>query len=209
HTRNYRYYETEVYFQDTWRMRDDFTLTYGLRYQYYSVPYETNGLEGIPNLGIAAFFNPSAAQGPVGDLTPLPLVSYDYGGKVNHARGLYEPDWKDFAPRLAFAYNPKAQGGFLGHMFGDRKTVIRDGAGLIFDHPVVAAVNFIQDQASYLFQNASTTNFGDASAGPKASLQNDPRFTDINAIPAITPPLPITRPFQPFVDGGFPFGAAA
>jgi hypothetical protein len=206
HTRNYRYYETEVYFQDTWRMRDDLTLTYGLRYQYYSVPYETNGLEAIPNIGIAPFFDPRAAQGPAGDLTPLPLVSYSPAGKANHARGLYEPDWKDFAPRLAFAYNPKAQGGFLGHIFGDRKTVIRGGAGLIFDHPVVAAVNFVQDQASYLYQNASSTIFGTAS--PNASLQNDPRFTDINSIPAITPPTPVTVPFQPFVDQFGPFGAA-
>ena len=205
HTRNYRYNETEVYFQDTWRMRDDLTLTYGLRYQYYSVPYETNGLEAIPNLGIAPFFDPRAAQGPAGDLTPLPLVSYDLAGKANHARGLYEPDWKDFAPRLAFAYNPKAQGGFLGRMFGDRKTVIRGGGGLIFDHPVVAAVNFVQDQASFLFQNITSTIFG--SASPSGSLLNDPRFTDINSIPEITAPTSVTVPFQPFVENGVPVGA--
>jgi len=55
HTRKYRYYETEVYFQDTFRMREDLTLTYGLRYQYYSVPYETGGLEAIPNVGWRIF----------------------------------------------------------------------------------------------------------------------------------------------------------
>ncbi len=66
HRRDYRYYETEVYFQDTWRMRSDFTLTYGLRYQYYSVPYETAGLEAIPDMSLAQFFNPRAVAGAQG-----------------------------------------------------------------------------------------------------------------------------------------------
>lgn len=211
HTRNYRYYETEIYLQDTWRMRDDFTLTYGLRYQYYSVPYETNGIQAIPDLGLSAFYAPRATQGPLGDLTPLPLVSYNFAGKANKgAPGLYQPDWKDFAPRLAFAYNPGSKDGFLGHLLGSRKTVIRGGAGLIFDHPVTNALNFIQDQATYIFQNASARRFGSTNqaSGPTISLLNDPRFTDLNTIPAIAPPTTVSVPFQPFVDSSGPVGAA-
>ena len=209
HTRNYRYYETETYFQDTWRMRPDLTLTAGLRYQYYSVPYETNGLEAIPNLGPAAFYAPRAAAGAASSFDPLPLITYDVGGKVNHGPGLYKPDWKDFAPRLAFAYNPASNHGVFGHLFGDRKTVIRGGAGIVFDHPVTNAINFVQDQASYLFQNSSAIKFGDPNGDPEASLLNDPRFTDINSPPPPATPSQVTRPFTPFLDNsGQPDGTS-
>ena len=209
HTRNYRYYETELYFQDSWRMRTDLTMTYGLRYQYYSVPYETNGLEAIPSVDLAQFYAPRAVQGPQGSLADLPLVNYTLGGKANHAPGLYRPDWKDFAPRLAFAYNPSADEGFFGHLLGSHKTVIRAGAGVVYDHPATNALNFVQDQATYIFQSASSTIFGsaDPNAAPSDSLASDPRFTDIGTIPATTPAPTITVPFQPFVDNGVPVGA--
>ncbi len=212
HTRNYRYYETEVYWQDTFRMRDDLTMTYGLRYQYYSVPYEVHGLEAIPNVNLAGFFDPRAADALTGGQN-YQLETYNFGGKANHAPGLYEPDWKDFAPRFAIAYNPRVTSGFFGHLLGDRKTVIRAGSGLIFDHPVTNAVNFIQDQANYIFQNASTTAFGGANSGPTTNgptkaLLNDPRFTDINTLPTINSPAPVTVPFTPFDIQGLADGQA-
>jgi hypothetical protein len=201
HTRRYRYYETELYVQDTWRIRSDLTATYGLRWQYYSVPYEVDGLEAIPNQGFDQFLNPRLEAGPQGLPGPFPLVSYDLGGKANHAAGLYHPNWRDFGPRLSFAYNPSLHDGFLGRMFGDRKTVIRAGAGLVFDHPVTNAVNFIQDQASYLFQNSVPNP-------TPGDLAVDPRFTDLTNVPAGTPPT-VTHPFTPFVDSsGAPIGTA-
>src|SRR5262249_2148293 len=155
--------ETEVYLQDSWKARTDLTLTYGLRYQYYSVPYETGGLEAIQNLGVAGFLAPRVADGLAGISGGFsqPITQYDLAGKVNHGPGIYHPDWRDFAPRFSFAYNPGG-GSFLSRLFGDRKTVIRGGAGIVFDHPVTNAVNFIQDQVSYLFQNSSNTLFGAA-----------------------------------------------
>ena len=211
HTRKYRYYETEIYFQDTFRMRDDLTMTYGLRYQYYSVPYETGGLEALPDLGLADFFNPRAADAPNGSINANPFVTYNFGGKANNAAGLYKPDWKDFAPRFAMAYNPRVTRGF-GHLLGDRKTSIRAGVGVIFDHPVTNAVNFIQDQANYLFQNSSTTIFGlnntNPATGPSQALINDPRFTGIGTIPDITPPDPVSAPFTPFGFDGLAEGQA-
>ncbi|HVO80276.1 MAG TPA: carboxypeptidase regulatory-like domain-containing protein [Terriglobales bacterium] len=206
-TRDYRYYETEVYLQDTWRMRTDLTMTYGLRYQYYSVPYEVHGFEAVPNLGFANVFDARVPLGAQGIPGPQPITTYDLAGKANHGPGFYHPDWRDFAPRLSFAYNPSKSDGFLGRLLGDRKTVIRAGAGVVFDHPVTNALNFIQNQASYLFQNASATPFG-TTGDPAGSLLNDPRFTALNELPQLTPPTPITRPFAPFVDENGPFGTA-
>ena len=195
HTRRYRYYETELYLQDTWRMRNDLTMTYGLRWQYYSVPYEVNGFEATPNQGFDDFFNPRLPLGAAGSTDPLPLTSYDLAGKVNHGPGLYHPNWRDFAPRLSFAYNPSFNDGFLGRFLGNRKTVIRTGAGVVFDHPTTNAVNFVQDQASYLFQNNVTTSI-------PGDLATDPRFVDTQTLPPLSPPPVVTRPFTPFTIPG-------
>jgi len=209
--RHYRYYETEVYLQDTWQARKDLTLTYGLRYQYYSVPYEADGLEAIPNVDFNRFFSVRAHNGPRSISGPfsVPVISYNFGGKANDATGLYHPDWRDFAPRFSFAYNPSFASGALGRLFGDRKMVIRGGAGVVFDHPGTNALNFVQDQNTYIFQNTTTTVFGE-DPDPATNLANDPRFTDINHLPPLIQPDPVTVPFAPFVDSnGVPFGAQA
>ena len=46
-THTYRYYETELYFGDTWKVTPKLTLSYGLRWSNYSVPYDRNGIESI------------------------------------------------------------------------------------------------------------------------------------------------------------------
>ena len=43
--RYYRYYQTQVYAADTWKVTRNLTLSYGVNYQNFSVPYETRGLE--------------------------------------------------------------------------------------------------------------------------------------------------------------------
>src|SRR6185312_1586697 len=185
--------------QDTWRARKDLTFTYGLRWQYYSVPYEVNGLEAVPSLGFDDFMNPRLAAGATGSLAALPTISYTLGGKANNGPGLYHPDWKDFAPRFSFAYNPSGKG-WLGDILGDRKTVIRGGAGIVFDHPVANALNFLQDQNTYVLQGVSATTFGFGETATQA-LTNDARFTDPTALPAISPAPTVSVPFTPDPNG--------
>ncbi len=200
HTRDYRYYETELYLQDSWHVRSDLTMSYGLRWQYYSVPYETNGIEAVPNLGFDQVFDQRVALGQEGILGPQPITSYLLGGKANNGPGLYRPDWKDLSPRFSLAYNPSASKGFLGHLLGERKTVIRAGGGIIFDHVTANALNFVQDQASYLFQ----TNIP---SEPPGNLATDCRYPISNC--TINQAQPGTSPVQPFVDPvAGPIGAA-
>lgn len=193
HTRNYRYYETEAYLQDTWRMRSDLTMTYGLRWQYYSVPYELNGFQTIPNIDFASMYNTRAAAGAAGISgdSAAPPVVYSFGGKANHAPGYYHPNWRDFAPRLSFAYNPSFTDGFLGRALGDRKTVIRAGAGIIYDHTILSSINFFNDQTSFVFGQTVPTVF-------QNGLATDPRFTAVGALPALNQPLPATVPIVPY-----------
>src|SRR5262249_35291575 len=48
--------EYEGYVQDTWHATHDLTLTFGLRYSYYGVPYEQNGFQSQPTVNIHDWF---------------------------------------------------------------------------------------------------------------------------------------------------------
>jgi hypothetical protein len=201
---DYRYYETEIYFGDTWKVTPSLTLSYGLRWQNYSVPYEKNGIESLPTLDFNQLFGARLTQSAAGisGNDAVPFVSYVLGGKANNASGYFNPLYKNFAPRVAFAYSPSY----------DRKTVFSGGAGIIYDHTVVNAVQYQASQYSYLFQASATHPYG-VSGDPVASLQTDPRFAGLDSPP--TPPAApaaITAPYTPFVDGtgadAVPFGLA-
>jgi hypothetical protein len=193
HLRRYRYYQTDLYLSDTWKITKSLTMTYGLRYQLYTVPYEVSGAESVENWGFDQYFGVRAAQSATGQSgdDAVPFITYSLGGKGNNAVPLYKPSYRDLAPRVAFAYNvPQFP-----------KTVLNAGAGIVFDRTVTNALNFIQDQSSFLFQNTVDTSYA-------TSLQADPRIGTNFSFPGNTAPA-ITKPYTPYVSGGTPFGLAA
>ena len=177
----FRYYETEFYFGDTWKMTPSLTFTYGLRYQNFTVPYEIHGIESDQNLSFWDFMNARIAQSkagvsglaslPGGGSTAVPYVEYNLAGKANNAAGYYQPDNKDFAPRVAFAWTPRQ----------DRKLVVNGGGGIVYDETVVNA--FLQEEASYsyLFESSGTKDYGvpatSAHSAAYNSLLENTRFT--------------------------------
>lgn len=197
-TRHYRYYQTEVYAGDTWKATKELTLTYGVRYQYYSVPYETTGLQSEQNLSFNQLFSARVAQSAAQQSgnTSVPLLTYVLGGKANNGPSVYQPNYKDFAPRFAFNYAPKS---------GGQRMVFNGSAALVFDRTVINAVNFIQDQSSYLFQQTGVVNNFGVANDPVTSLKTDPRlgsaFTSTNPVLPVPFPAPpaIVNPFQPNV----------
>jgi hypothetical protein len=202
--RAYRFFQTEAYFGDTWKVTPKLTLSYGVRYQLYSVPYEVHGDESVPTqIPLDTIIKDRIAQQDAGNTsnTGLPFYSYVLGGKANHGPNLYNPSYKDFAPRFGFAYTPYANG----------KTVIDGSAGIVYDRTVINAINFLQDQISYLFFNTQYANFG-SSGGAAASLAAAPRLGSNLAYPAADNPAAVsaTVPYTPYVDGtGTPYGLAA
>jgi hypothetical protein len=206
--RAYRFYQTEAYVGDTWKVNKKLTLSYGLRYQLYSVPYEAHGDESVPTpIDLNTYINDRVAQSKAGNTsnTGLPIYSYVLGGKANHGPDEYGMNYKDFAPRFAFAYSP----------FSSQKTVINGGAGIVYDRSVINAINFLQDQISYLFFNQPVNEFGSAATKTNSSvyesLLNDPRVGTSLAYPAsLNPaPEPVSTPYVPYVDStGTPYGLA-
>ncbi|HEY2548717.1 MAG TPA: hypothetical protein VGI46_21760, partial [Candidatus Acidoferrum sp.] len=212
--RYYNYNEFEIYAQDSWRMRRDLTLTYGLRWDYHTVPYEINGFQSVPSINENAYLADRVAAGLAGQSGPnvIPSVSYSLGGPANSGKAFYSPDHKDFGPRIALAYNPAFKDGLLHSVMGDGKTTIRMGSAILYDR-IAGGASFGLDQNTFLFDSNANSPCGMA-GNAFGSLQTDPRFTAIGALPAAgstctAPTAPtITLPNTPNVVGGVPVGTA-
>jgi hypothetical protein len=205
--RAYRYFESEAYVGDTWKVNKKLTISYGLRYQLNSVPYESHGSQSNPVIqgtnsviSIDDFVKDRIAQQNSGNTsnTGLPIYSYILGGKANHGPPLYNMDYKDLAPRLAFAWTPD----------DSQKTVFNASAAIVYDRTVINSVNFLLDQIPNVFSNTQFSEFPTAGGDP---LTNDPRLGASLAYSASLNPSPVaaTLPYTPNVDGtGTPFGLA-
>ncbi len=105
----FKQHEFDWYGQDAWRIRSNFTLSLGLRYQYNSVPYETSG--NLSNL----------LQDPGSFATGQAITFSVVGPGSGHS--LYQPDYKDIEPRVGFSWDP----------WKDGKTAVRAGFGIFHD----------------------------------------------------------------------------
>jgi Carboxypeptidase regulatory-like domain len=211
--RDYHGTEYEFFAQDSYKMRNDFTITYGLRYEFHAPLSEINGFESVPNLTGEQIFNTrtqEAAQGIEGP-NAVPFLSYSLGGSANNQPGYYRPQYTNFAPRLGMAWSPSFHEGPLGAIFGDRKASLRAGFGINYDVNLIGQ-GFTLDETSYLFASDQVTNFGASGNAGTDFLPvadgGDPRFTGINPFPAPVPTGPSPRPsFSPNIDSnGIPIG---
>jgi hypothetical protein len=97
--------------QDSWKLRSNFTLNYGVRYDYEIT-------QQIPTVGV---------RDPFSGIT---LSAADMLAAQN-AMGVqqgFPRDKNNYAPRVGIAWDIK----------GDAKTVIRAAAGIFYDHPLLA-----------------------------------------------------------------------
>jgi hypothetical protein len=101
-----RSHDWGLYAQDSWRIRPDLTLNYGLRYEVSSPWYELhNEIETIvPGLQSQTF-----PGSPTGWVFPL-----DHG----IARGLAPTRYNNFAPRVGVAWSPSISDGWLSKITG-------------------------------------------------------------------------------------------
>jgi Carboxypeptidase regulatory-like domain len=112
------YHENEwsTFFKDDWKLRPDLTLNLGVRYDWYGVPWEKNGMHALPVGAMKGLYGISG-----GSQTVLQLV----GKNSNHPDTLFYPnDWNNFAPAVGLSWSLP--------WGGKDKTVLRAGYGMSY-----------------------------------------------------------------------------
>ncbi|MGH9848740.1 MAG: hypothetical protein ACREBD_02675, partial [Blastocatellia bacterium] len=156
------------YFQDDWKVNSRLTLNLGLRWDFRTIPNETNDRMGWRDLsnprgGLLVADKTLVDKGIVGDQS-----YYKYAGRRNP----YDASKKVFAPRLGFAFRP----------FSDDKTVVRGGYGIFFDSAEGREI----DGAADIFPYVSRGNYTQ-SLGQTNLLTTDRLFPNFANIGVATP----------------------
>jgi hypothetical protein len=176
-SRHFRDHEIEFYGQDSYRLKPNLTITYGLRYTLLQPPYETNGTQIAPDISLDNWFKQRAAAMLQGQAYE-PLISFSPSGKANGGKPYWNWDRADFAPRLSLAYSPKADDGFSKRIWGGPgKSSIRVGYGMYYDHFGQGVVNSFDQLGSFGLTTALSNPAG------VQTVDGSARFSDINTIP--------------------------
>ncbi len=101
-------YTLSGFVQDTWRLRRNFNVNMGLRYDYQQPAYEANC--GSSN------FNPAAKNPLTGLKGRMDYACQDYGNSYAN------PNYYDFGPRIGFVWDP----------FSTGKMAIRGGYAIFY-----------------------------------------------------------------------------
>ncbi len=150
--RRYDNWETNLYFQDTWRIKPNLTLNLGLRYEYNTAPKESDNLGLLPVGGSAALygisgdgnlFKPGVLEGS------NTVLDFPTDGK------LFNSDKNNFAPVVGFAWDPfkngkmSIRGGYrISYFQGSFNTIdgtLDDNEGLILTVTNAVNTGYIRD----------------------------------------------------------------
>jgi hypothetical protein len=157
--RNFIFRDYGYYFQDDWRLRPNLTINIGLRYEFYGVPFERDGLQGnfIQNIAGQVGTGTQAA-----DLTVKKIDSW------------YKNDWNNFAPRFGFAWTPRKNG----------KTALRGSWGIFYDR-VIGGASIDPDSTTPGF--AQSVNIFPNANGTDVRVGDRPALPAPTATPQLTP----------------------
>ncbi|MCZ6877741.1 MAG: TonB-dependent receptor, partial [Acidobacteria bacterium] len=113
--RSFKQLNFGAYFQDNWQVLPSLTLNLGLRYEFVTVPKEDD--DQIANL-----VNYSDIYVSVPTAIAAKFPNDEFAGTIDDF--YTNATKKSFSPRIGFAWAP-----------GDRKTSLRGGVGIFYDHP--------------------------------------------------------------------------
>jgi Carboxypeptidase regulatory-like domain len=213
-----------VYLSDTWHMKPSFTLTYGLSYQIELPPYEINGkqvmlVDGSGNPvdidNYLAKRQAAALAGNTKDPNYNPTLGFETVRNIGGGGGLkypFDTYYGGVSPRVAAAWNPHFDGGVLGKLFGNGKTVVRGGYSRIYGR--LNGVNLVLvpllgtglGQAVSCIGAVRTPVNGTQCLGPAGADPNTAFRIGTDGLAAPLPSVGQTLP-QPYIPGGTNAGA--
>src|SRR5260221_709675 len=172
----------EFYGQDTWRVKPNLTLTYGLRWSFFPAPWETNGFQASTTFGLGTQFAQNVRNMNQGiGYGAMDSIDFSPSGPANNGPGFYPLEKTDWSPRVSIAYSPRFNSGPFKKIFGDNdRTVIRAGFSRVYDRAGFALINSFDQIGASGF---STTLQNTCCTFGVTSAENLPRITGINAIP--------------------------
>ena len=180
-TPDLRQQQVEGYVQDEYRMRQNLTITFGVRYSWFGLPTDENGeLTNFSPGGYSAAAAPqinSAGLIVPGTGTPLNGIIVGNGNSPFNPT-ISNTDSRNFAPRLGVAWDP----------WGDGKTSVRAGYGLFFDSTLVGTFeqNIFQNPPFVQSVTIPNTLFNNPAAGTP-SVSANPLVLRGTALPNHTP----------------------
>jgi hypothetical protein len=117
-----RFTEYQVFVNDTWRLRSNISIDYGLRYEYNSVPRDVHDrlenalrLIDLPTSGASRFDSADRTS-------KFGAALSAYKNVLDGRTRIYEPDANNFGPHIGVAWAP-----------GAGNTAVRAGYGLYYD----------------------------------------------------------------------------
>jgi len=208
--REYRAEEYDFYVQDVWKIRPNLTVTLGLRYGLSMPIYEANGFETKPNIPLAEYFRRRVAASKLGQNYNAP-ISVILSGKANNADTLYPIDINNLQPRVAVAWSPKFQDGWLASLFGrNEESVFRGGFSMTHDQFGQSLALGFDSNNVLGFSAQSNINFNtfkiyESGCANPVNCNPGPLFTGlsqaIKGLPGLTVPAAATFPQSVAADG--------
>jgi hypothetical protein len=128
-SRSNRYHEFGTYAQDSWKVSNRFTLSLGVRWEYFGVQHNKDPRRDSNfYLGSGGSIFDNIRSGGVA-ITPNSAIG-----------GLWAPDWNNFGPHLGFAWD----------LFGNGKTSLRGGYSIAYERNFGnVTFNVIQNPPNY------------------------------------------------------------
>jgi hypothetical protein len=187
--RDFHQNELAAFFKDDYKVKRNLTLNLGLRWEYFGVPFEANGLTGSPvGGGLSAFgvsqdFNGWITPGLRGNPTAFQFVGPN---SPNAGQRIYKRDWHDFGPAVGFAYQVP--------WLGQDKTTLRGGYQITYQG--TKRGNDLQNAAGFPAGSIFSAQYGPAAPGylDLTSLSNSsivpvPTISNGSAIKPMAPIL--------------------
>ena len=164
--RNYSMTQYDFFLQDSFRVKSNLTINFGLRYQLESPPTEINGLQVSSTMPLgqwARLREANMAKGIPSNADPA--IEYVLGGSKNNGPPFYNWSYKNIAPRVSIAYSPTP------------KTSVRAGFAMAYDHFGAELINSFGQYGSFGLSTTLQTPLG------SQDVTCAPRVTGLTAIP--------------------------